>query len=135
MGDSAAESTTRHRAVLVAPRSDERKARKALQSRADEVVLALEDAVAPLRKAPARQPVQELLGENSTRPVPVRVNGLPTPWARDDLALCAGLPGLASVVLPKTQTANDLLDVDEALAIAARRVLVKAGEHEQASRT
>jgi citrate lyase beta subunit len=47
--------------------------------------------------------------------VSVRVNELSTPWAGYDLAVCAGLPGLDSVVLPKTQTAQDLLDVDRIL--------------------
>jgi citrate lyase subunit beta / citryl-CoA lyase len=110
------ESTTRRRAVLIAPGSDERKARKALQSQADEVVLDLEDAVPASRKTDARQLVQLLVSENTWRPtVSVRVNGLSTPWASDDLAVCAGLRGLDSVVLPKTQAAQDLLDVDRIL--------------------
>jgi citrate lyase beta subunit len=46
--------------------------------------------------------------------VSVRVNGLTTPWTRDDLAACAW-PGLANIVLPKTETARDLEIVDEAL--------------------
>ena len=108
--------TARRRAVLIAPGSDERKARKALQSRADEVVLDLEDAVAPSQKTHAREVVQELISENTWRPsVSVRVNGLSTPWAGEDLAVCAGLPGLNSVVLPKTQTAQDLFDVGRIL--------------------
>jgi citrate lyase subunit beta/citryl-CoA lyase len=109
-------STTRRRAVLIAPGSDERKARKALQSRADEVVLDLEDAVAVPRKTHARELVQELVSENAWRPtVSVRVNALSTPWAADDLAVCAVLAGLDSVVMPKTQTAQDLRDVDRIL--------------------
>jgi len=46
--------------------------------------------------------------------VSVRVNGLTTPWTRDDLAACAW-PGLANIMLPKNETARDLEIVDEAL--------------------
>lgn len=111
-------SPHRRRTVLVAPGSDEHKARKALLSAADEVVLDLEDAVPPAGKGQAREAVQRLLRE-TPRPagvVSVRVNGLATPWARDDLIVCAGLPGLASIVLPKTEAPQDLIHVDHALS-------------------
>ncbi|MEU1981983.1 CoA ester lyase [Nocardia sp. NPDC019395] len=111
-------SPRRRRTVLVAPGSDERKARKALASAADEVILDLEDAVTPADKKPARDLVRRLLRETprANGLVSVRVNGLTTPWARDDLAACAGLPALASIVLPKTESAQDLIRVDRALA-------------------
>ncbi|MGW0182566.1 HpcH/HpaI aldolase/citrate lyase family protein [Nocardia sp. NPDC003345] len=108
----------RRRTVLVAPGSDERKARKALISTADEVVLDLEDAVPPAGKQRARELTQRLLRE-TPRPagiVSIRVNGLTTPWAEDDLIACAGLSGLASIVLPKTESPSDLIHVDRALS-------------------
>ncbi|MDI9980249.1 aldolase/citrate lyase family protein, partial [Rhodococcus sp. IEGM 1307] len=72
------------------PGSDDRKAVKALASPADEVVLDLEDAVAPARKADARDLVRRLVREaDGSRAVSVRINALTTPWAEDDLALCA----------------------------------------------
>ncbi|MEU4314217.1 CoA ester lyase [Nocardia sp. NPDC024068] len=111
-------SPRRRRTVLVAPGSDERKARKALASAADEVVLDLEDAVTAADKNSARDQVRRLLRETERASglVSVRINGLSTPWAPDDLAACAGLPALASIVLPKTESMQDLIRVDQALA-------------------
>ncbi|MFC9835460.1 HpcH/HpaI aldolase/citrate lyase family protein [Rhodococcus sp. NPDC127530] len=112
------QNLTRRRAVLVAPGSDERKAVKALRSTADEVVLDLEDAVAAARKADARDLVRRLVRESDgSRAVSVRINALTTPWAEDDLALCASLgDALTSIVVPKTETAQDLARADQALA-------------------
>lgn len=102
--------------MLVAPGSDERKAGKALASSADEVVLDLEDAVTAANKDQARDLVRRLVSETArTGSVSVRINGLATAWARDDLAMCAALP-LTSIVLPKTEAATDLQIVDRALA-------------------
>lgn len=53
--------TVRRRTALVAPGSDERKARKALNSTADEVILDLEDAVTTANKHTARELVAELV--------------------------------------------------------------------------
>lgn len=108
----------RRRTVLVAPGSDERKARKALASAADEVVLDLEDAVTPADKDRARESVRNLLRDTTRAEglVSVRVNGLTTPWAQDDLAACAELPALASIVLPKTESGHDVMVVDRALS-------------------
>ncbi|AII08325.1 HpcH/HpaI aldolase/citrate lyase family protein [Rhodococcus opacus] len=112
------QNLTRRRAVLVAPGSDERKAVKALRSTADEVVLDLEDAVASARKADARDLVRRLVRESDgSRAVSVRINALTTPWAEDDLALCASLgDALTSIVVPKVETAQDLAHADRALA-------------------
>jgi citrate lyase beta subunit len=46
----------------------------------------------------------------------VRVNGLASSWAGDDLAACATLPGLTSIFSPRRRKPQDLLDVDQALA-------------------
>lgn len=111
------QTSTRRRAVLVAPGSDERKAVKALQSSADEVVLDLEDAVTAANKDVARELVCRILSESDgSRPISVRINALTTPWAQDDLAACAQVGGaLTSVIVPKTETAQDLIDADRAL--------------------
>jgi citrate lyase subunit beta/citryl-CoA lyase len=101
------------RAVLVAPASDERKARKALASRADEVVLDLEDAVTPERKDSARKIAVELVREfGVVRPVSIRINSLLTDWAADDLEACADFgPELGSVVVPKVESPEQIREV------------------------
>ncbi|MGX6509200.1 HpcH/HpaI aldolase/citrate lyase family protein [Rhodococcus sp. SJ-2] len=111
------EQHLRRRAVLVAPGSDERKAGKALASVADEVVLDLEDAVTPDRKSAARDLITPLVREYGTgRTVSVRINGRGTEWFEDDLRACAELGGvLASIVFPKVESADDLVEADRIL--------------------
>ena len=89
------------RSLLFAPGSDERKLRKALESAADGIVADLEDAVAPDEKAAARDVVRRVLGTAVTgtgRPAAVRVNGVETPYFRDDLVLVSELAPDALVV-------------------------------------
>ncbi|MBR8641150.1 CoA ester lyase [Streptomyces tuirus] len=74
---------------------------KALTSGADIVVVDLEDAVAPDRKAYARAATAELLGEVQPVPVHVRVNALGSPWAERDVATLTKAPGLSGLRLPK----------------------------------
>ncbi|WP_241566118.1 HpcH/HpaI aldolase/citrate lyase family protein [Prescottella agglutinans] len=105
----------RRRCALVAPGSDERKIAKALESTADEVVLDLEDAVTPARKAEARVLVCRIVSEHrSDRTVTVRVNGLGTAWALDDLSAVGMLDGVG-IVLPKVDDADDLITADRLL--------------------
>lgn len=73
---------------------------KAVAAGADAVIVDLEDAVAPERKAQARAHVAAWL--SPARPVWVRINALPTRWAADDLALIER-PGCAGIVLPKAE--------------------------------
>ncbi len=89
------------RSLLFAPGSDEHKLAKALASAADGVVCDLEDAVAPADKEAAREVVAAVLGEAAPGPARlVRVNGIGTAWAEDDLAFTATLD-LDGIVLPK----------------------------------
>ncbi|CAJ1586002.1 CoA ester lyase [[Mycobacterium] wendilense] len=116
--------TVRRRAVLVAPASDEHKARKALASSADEVVLDLEDAVTPDNKATARATAASLVAEfGGKRLVSVRINGFNTEWVHDDLSACAQMgPALATVVLPKAETPAELAEADGLLGDSATRL-------------
>lgn len=78
---------------------------KAMSSSADVVILDLEDAVAPDAKDKARVAVSGFLGEK--RPVVVRPNAIGTPWHDADIQAIAK-PGLAGVLLPKSEHADDL---------------------------
>ncbi|MEU7469764.1 CoA ester lyase [Streptomyces sp. NPDC044984] len=84
---------------------------KALASGADVVVIDLEDAVAPDRKAYARSATAELLRDPQPVPVHVRVNALSGPWARADLAAVATAPGLSGLRLPKVSSPSDVVRV------------------------
>ncbi|HET9382236.1 MAG TPA: CoA ester lyase [Streptomyces sp.] len=87
---------------------------KALTSGADVVVVDLEDAVAPDRKAYARDATAELLSDGhrsapAAVPVHVRVNALDGPWGAADLAALAPAPGLGGLRLPKVARPSDVL--------------------------
>ncbi|MBD0863607.1 CoA ester lyase [Gordonia sp. zg691] len=107
----------------MAPASDDRKARKALASIADEVVLDLEDAVTPANKDSARAAAADLVAEfGAERAVSLRINAIDTPWARADLAACAQMSALTSVVLPKADTPADLQSADAQLGDSSARL-------------
>lgn len=72
---------------------------KAAASRADALILDLEDAVPAGSKALARA---ALRADFTTRPVIVRINGAATRWHDDDVAAVADLP-LAALMLPKAE--------------------------------
>lgn len=80
---------------------------KALASGAHAVIVDLEDAVAPAEKADAREHVAHWLREHPQYRVLLRVNAVGTPWHAEDMAL-ARAPGVAAVVLPKAEKADDL---------------------------
>ena len=77
---------------------------KAAASGADAMIIDLEDAVAPERKAVARAALRpEVLPGGIA--LFVRVNAAGTPWHDADVTALAGL-ALAGVMLPKTETAE-----------------------------
>lgn len=97
------------RSFLFVPAGSPKMLEKSLSSTADVVILDLEDAVQPAAKAEARA---LLAAHLSSRPrggpkVAVRVNGLGTPWVRDDLAAVVP-PGPDLVMLPKTEGPEDV---------------------------
>lgn len=116
----------RRRAVLIAPASEERMARKALASAADEVVLDLEDAVTPANKTSARAAAVQLVGEfGAGRPVSIRVNAFDTEWIADDLAAAAAMgEALSSVVLPKAERSETLVEADRRLGDSPARLQI-----------
>lgn len=84
---------------------------EACASGADAVVIDLEDAVAPAAKGAARDALANWLDSASGRaphvPVLVRVNCVNSGCFGDDLVLCHR-PGIAGIVLPKTERVNDV---------------------------
>ena len=80
------------RSVLYMPGSNARALEKGRTLPADGLILDLEDAVAADAKALARRQVVEAMtaGGYGSREVVVRINGLDTPWGKDDLAAVVG---------------------------------------------
>lgn len=127
------------RSYLFVPADRPERLAKALASGADAVIVDLEDAVAPAAKPGARQALAHWLENRSglahqaasapptgsnVRTVPppllVRINSAVTPWFQDDLRVCA-LRGVDGIVLPKTQTLEELAAVR---AAAPQQVLL-----------
>jgi citrate lyase subunit beta/citryl-CoA lyase len=102
---------------LVVPASSARMLEKARSIATDEVVLDLEDAVAPERKRGALEMALAAVaaGGFAAPVVAVRINAPGTEWADDELTALAGAPGLQSVVIPKVQSAADLEYVERRL--------------------
>jgi citrate lyase subunit beta/citryl-CoA lyase len=134
------------RSMLFVPADSERKLAKAQGSRADALILDLEDAVAPARKPAAREAAAAFVAERA-KALPaslfVRINPLDSGLALDDLAAVV-VPGLAGIMLPKTTSAEDVrrlglyLDALESragMALGTVRVVPVATETAQAMLT
>lgn len=103
------------RSVLYMPGSNARALEKARTLAADAVIFDLEDAVAPSAKVDARNNVVEAIRQGGyNNRVVVRINGLDTPWWRDDIEALAGL-SFSGVLLPKPNSPEDVLTCVEAL--------------------
>lgn len=90
---------------------------KAAASGADAIILDLEDAVAPERKAAARAALRV---DFTALPVLVRVNAIGTQWHDDDIEAVSAL-SFAGVVLPKAEpdTGLDPLLADSPVPVLA----------------
>jgi citrate lyase subunit beta/citryl-CoA lyase len=92
------------RSLLFVPGNRPERFDKAAASGAHQVILDLEDAVAPEAKAGARAAAAAWLAAGR-QAVVVRINGADTPWFRDDLSMVQAAPG-AGVVVPKADAAT-----------------------------
>jgi citrate lyase subunit beta/citryl-CoA lyase len=101
------------RSCLCVPADDRRKLDRALSSAADQIVVDLEDAVAPDRKDIAREIAGEVLAVGHTRNVMVRINGLGTNWWHDDLTeMVNSNVHISGIVVPKAENASELNDFE-----------------------
>jgi len=127
------------RSWLFVPGDSERKLAKVASCGADVVIVDLEDAVAPERKAGARGTAREWLGaQGADAPFArwVRINALDTPLWREDLA--AVLPGQpAGVMVPKAagpaqmqvlSAELDRLEAEQGIPAGTTRVLPLVSE-------
>ena len=111
MANSEAAAALPPRCCLSVPASNERMVARARALEVDEVVLDLEDAVAPRQKAAARAAAVAALAQGpfTARRVAVRINAPGTPWCHEDvLALAAGAVQPDSLVVPKVERAAEL---------------------------
>jgi citrate lyase beta subunit len=100
------------RSLLAVPASNRRMVEKALASEADAVFLDLEDAVAPEKKAGAREDVARALSDLDWdgRPTLFRINALDTRWFYRDVVEVVEAAGdaLDAILVPKVNRPEDL---------------------------
>ncbi len=98
------------RSVLYMPGANARALQKARGLSADALIFDLEDAVAPAQKATAREQVVRAVADGGygRSECVIRVNGLQTVWAEEDLAAAATVTADA-VLIPKVE-GPDALD-------------------------
>ncbi len=97
--------------MLFVPADNERKLAKSLLSKADALILDLEDSVVLSQKLKARQVATDFISQHAEiikTLLFVRINPLDSGMALQDLAAVVQ-PGLAGIMLPKTQSAQDIL--------------------------
>lgn len=115
------------RSLLAVPASNRKMVEKALASEADAIFLDLEDAVAPGRKAEARQDVVRAIKELdwAGRPTLFRANALDTRWFYRDVIEVVEEAGdaLDAVLIPKVNRPEDL----HAVAVLLDGVELEAG--------
>lgn len=109
---------TPRRSVLYMPGANERALEKAKTLPADALIFDLEDAVSPDAKEAARERVcaAAASGDYGNREVAIRVNGLDTDWHDADLR-AAAQAGPAAVVVPKVNSARDVMAIERALEL------------------
>lgn len=100
-----------YRSFLFAPGNHPRRVEKCLTLSTDAVILDLEDAVAQNEKESTRSVVVQALSQPRRCQAYVRVNALSTPWSYGDIEAVV-VPGLDGIVLPKVESAADLLTAE-----------------------
>lgn len=103
-------ATRTRRSVLYMPASNARALEKAKTLAADALIFDLEDSVAPEAKVEARAALGHTMaaGGFGKRERIIRINGLDTPWGKDDMAAANALAPDA-ILIPKVSTAADVL--------------------------
>lgn len=101
------------RTVLFVPGSRPERFAKARAAGADAIIIDLEDAVADEHKGSARKHIRDFSAATPDAVFMVRINDATTPWFDDDLALCADIAAIDTVVLPKAESADQARRVAE----------------------
>ncbi|MGN6306076.1 MAG: HpcH/HpaI aldolase/citrate lyase family protein [Mesorhizobium sp.] len=113
------------RSALYIPVSNDKALAKAQSLDADVVIFDLEDAVAPADKQAARAKLAAIFAVPAGRAERVvRINALSSEWGADDLAAALACAPDA-ILLPKVDTARDILEAGDVLDEAAAPDAVK----------
>jgi citrate lyase subunit beta/citryl-CoA lyase len=106
------------RSFLFVPAHRPERYQKALSSGADAVIIDLEDALPIAEKDAGRALLLEAwqsLNANVRCRVLVRINPMGTPWYSADVSLLTQLEGLGAVMLPKTESSEQIRGITESV--------------------
>lgn len=101
------------RSALFVPGSRPERFAKALSSKADVVIVDFEDAVEENLKEEAHANLSQFLTQNPSISVVVRINASGHRMHRRDILFCSKHPGVSAVLLPKAESADQILAVAE----------------------
>lgn len=104
------------RSVLYMPGANTRALEKGRSLPADGIILDLEDAVTPDKKAEARENILKATGEGGygSRELLLRINALNSPWGYED-ARAAAKAKVHGVLIPKVESADEVRQVEAIL--------------------
>jgi citrate lyase subunit beta/citryl-CoA lyase len=104
---------------------------KAFGAGPDVVIVDLEDAVTPDRKAVAREGAERALRHRSasgagSSACQVRVNAVGTSWSEDDLGMVRRLPAHVGVRVPKCEQPREVVRIAEAVGDRALHLIIES---------
>ncbi len=116
------------RTLMFVPGNQERRIEKAHSVPADALILDLEDSIPPPEKDSARKMVAASIDglALSGREVFVRINSLSTSYAVSDIKAIV-IRGLRGICLPKTESADDIHNIDVLIADAEKGANLEVG--------
>lgn len=96
------------RTWLFVPADKIDKVPKAFASGADQIIVDLEDAVAKKDKQQARDNLYHYDCQNESKPIWIRINQTQSQHFLSDIEMCQRLNKISGILLPKTESANDI---------------------------
>jgi citrate lyase subunit beta/citryl-CoA lyase len=117
------------RTALFAPGNRPDRGEKALGLTSDAVIIDLEDAVPIAEKESSRELVRKLLDTHPGKRMYVRINALTTPYAIGDLE-AIGSKNLEGILLPKVESVEDIVTIDQLLTTLEKRSGLTVGSLE-----
>ena len=119
------------RTALFAPGNRPDRAEKALGLNADAVIIDLEDAVPIAEKEKSRPLVRQVLDRYPGKRMYVRINGLATPYCKEDLEAIVS-KNLVGIVLTMVEAPEDIFEIDRLLTELEPKAGLEAGTLEKA---
>lgn len=107
------------RTALFVPGNRPERVDKAVETRADIIIIDLEDAVPLAEKISTRKIVREKIEMHAAARIMVRINALGTGLCRDDLEEIV-VPGLDAIMLPKVENPQDIQLINSLLVKTER---------------